>query len=248
PPGLRTRLDARLRAERAERAAHAQPVERGDHLQRVAADAAGPPPAATAAAPATTPATARARWRQRWRGAPFAAAAAVVLVAVIGGAALLGQSGSMDEVATDSAGGEAADATAAAPFAAPEAGDDAGTLEAQEDSGNAQADDRSSTTADGDGAEAVPALPRVRDDDDIAARLDDPERATDDPPGAEAALRLRYGLAPQPLCLAGVDAAAVDIVEVDGAAVLSTLERGDDGRQVALYDVGLCSRLRTFAP
>jgi len=225
PPGFRARLDARLRAERA--TPHAQAVRAGARVSSVR------------------------RERSR-RFAPLATAAALVLVAVLGGVALLNSvGGSAEESAgqvTDTAADQPATAEeplAAEPFAAPESGEQgAAGGESSGADGGAAADQDDAGTLDA----RAGTLPRVDADADIAARLRDAAQATDEPALREVDLRERSGLPPQPLCLAGSDAAAVDLVERDGSALLVALTPGGEGSRVVLFDPGDCTRLRAFAP
>lgn len=228
PPGFRERLDARLRTERA--TPHEQAARAGTRASSVR----------------------RERGR---RLAPLATAAALVLTAVLGGVTLLNSvGGSVEESAgsgdqvTDTAADRPATADeplAAEPFAAPESGQggaadgessgaDGGAAAGKDDAGTLDA--RAGT------------LPRVAVDADIAARLRDDARTTDEPALREAALRERSGLPPQPLCLAGSDAAAVDLVERDGRTLLVALTPGGEGSRVVLFDPGDCTRLRAFVP
>lgn len=220
PPGFRERLDIRLRAER-----DAQ-TDGGGH------DAAGER-------------SRRGRWFDRRRFASLAAAAALVLVAVIGGASLLRVGGSVEqsaETAADSAAEAPADAPAAEPFAAPDSG---GEAAAGGDAAGAPQQLPGETDEDGAAART---LPQVAADADIAARLRDEARSTDDPAIREADLRQRSGLRAQPLCLADVDAAAVDLVERNGRTLLTALVSDDGRRHVALFDPQNCTQLRTFVP
>ena len=225
PPGFRARLDARLRAERAT------------------------PPAQAVRAGARASSVRRERSR---RFAPLATAAALVLVAVLGGVALLNSvGGSAEESAgqvTDTAADQPATAEeplAAEPFAAPESGEQgAAGGESSGADGGAAADQDDAGTLDA----RAGTLPRVGADADIAARLRDAAQATDEPALREVDLRERSGLPPQPLCLAGSDAAAVDLVERDGSALLVALTPGGEGSRVVLFDPGDCTRLRAFAP
>lgn len=221
PPGFRERLDDRLRAERVAR------TDGGGH------DAA-------------SERSRRGRWLDRRRFAPLAAAAAFVLVAVIGGASLLSVGGSVEEsaeTAADSAAeAPAADAPAAEPFAAPDSG---GEAAAGEDAAGAQQQPPGETDEDGAVARA---LPQVTADADISSRLRDQARSTDEPAVREGNLRRRSGLRAQPLCLTDVDATAVDLVERDGRTLLAALVTDEAGRHVALFDPENCTPLRTFAP
>jgi hypothetical protein len=236
PPGFRARLDARLRAERATPHEHA--------------------------ARAGTRVSSLRRERSR-RFAPLATAAALVLAAVLGGVTLLNSiGGSIEESAesadqvTDTAADQPAardEPLAAEPFAAPESGEQ-GTA-GGESSGADGADESSGAGgagADRDDAGTLDAragtLPQVAVDADIAARLRDDAHTTDEPALREADLRARAGLPPQPLCLAGSDAAAVDLVERDGRVLLVALAPGGEGSRVVLFDPGDCTRLRAFVP
>lgn len=219
PPGFRERLDIRLRAERAAQ------TDGGGH-------AAGER-------------NRRVRSSDRRRFASFAAAAVLVLVAVIGGASLLSVGGSVEqsaETAADSAAEAPADAPAAEPFAAPDSGG-----EAAGGGDAADAPQQLPGETDEEGAVAR-TLPQVAADADIAARLRDEARSTDAPAIREADLRQRSGLRAQPLCLADVDAAAVDLVERDGRTLLAALVSDDGRRHVALFDPQNCTQLRTFVP
>jgi hypothetical protein len=235
PPGFRARLDARLRAERA--TPHEHTARAGTRVSSVR------------------------RERSR-RFAPLATAAALVLAAVLGGVTLLNSIGSVEESAesadqvTDTAADQPAaqdEPLAAEPFAAPESGEQGAA--GGESSGADGADE--SSGADGAGADRDDAgtldaragtLPQVTVDADIAARLRDDARTTDEPALREADLRERSGLPPQPLCLAGSDAAAVDLVERDGRVLLVALAPGGEGSRVVLFDPGDCTRLRAFVP
>lgn len=185
----------------------------------------------------------------RRRFASFAAAAVLVLVAVIGGASLLSVGGSVEqsaETAADSAAEAPADAPAAEPFAAPDSGGEAAGGDA---AGGDAADAPQQRPGEPDEEGAVArTLPQVAADADIAARLRDEARSTDDPAIREADLRQRSGLRAQPLCLADVDAAAVDLVERDGRTLLAALVSDDGRRHVALFDPQNCTQLRTFVP
>jgi hypothetical protein len=217
PEGYRERLDARLRAERTPGARH------GD-VRR---------------APVARQAGGRARW---WndRVAQLVAVAAVVLLAVVGGAALL----NLSQVGSGDAASGGAEIEARAPA----------------DSDSAQqygADDRGSeaaeSLAEGGGTGAIPsgaaqALPQVSTDADIAARLHRRTQSTDDPAASEAELRQRAGMPATPVCLRDIDAAAVDLVELDGQPVLTALVTHRDGARVAIFDPQACARLRTFTP
>jgi hypothetical protein len=180
----------------------------------------------------------------------FAAAAVLVLVAVIGGASLLSVGGSVEqsaETAADSAAEAPADAPAAEPFAAPDSGSEAAAGGDAAGGDAAGAPQQLPGETDEEGAVAR-TLPQVAADADIAARLRDEARSTDDPAIREADLRQRYGLRAQPLCLADVDATAVDLVERGGRTLLAALVSDDGRRHVALFDPQNCTQLRTFVP
>ena len=248
PADFRARLDARLRAERAGRTDPASgAVAASTHAGERSARTAG---------------GRRHRGRRfdtRWL-TPLATAAALVVVAVIGGTALWNMSaGTSSEESAGSAADTAAEAEGpvAEPFAAPdsggesaegggesaEGGDAAGGEAAQQ-----ELSDRADQDAGGPDAAAADALPRVTADADIAARLRDQARSTDQPAEREAELRRRSGLPPQTLCLTDSAATAVDLVERDGRAVLTALVADGSGARVVLFDPGDCARLRAFAP
>lgn len=223
PPGFRERLDIRLRAERAAQ------TDGGGH-------AAGERDR-------------RVRSFDRRRFASFAAAAVLVLVAVIGGASLLSVGGSVEqsaETAADSAAEAPADAPAAEPFAEPDSGGEAAG--GGDAAGGDAADAPQQLPGETDEGAVARTLPQVAADADIAARLRDEARSTDDPAIREADLRQRSGLRAQPLCLADIDAAAVDLVERDGRTLLAALFSDDGRRHVALFDPQNCTQLRTFVP
>jgi negative regulator of sigma E activity len=228
PEGFRERLSSRLAAERAHTAEAVQePVE-----QPQAVEQAHDLPAV--------------RRTQRWF-APLATAAALILVAVIGGATLLFQSGS-DESAESAGAPAQLQAESAAPNA-PMAGEDSGAEQAEE--GGGAFEDEAATSADGATPRATDeplraATPRVASDAGIAARLQRPAQRTDDPVARESELRARAGLAPVSPCLAGTDATAVDLVEVDGRVVVTALTGEGEAQDVVLFDAQSCERLRSF--
>lgn len=244
PPDFRARLDARLRAERAGRTDPASgAVAAGTHAGERSARTAG---------------GRRHRGRRfdtRWL-TPLATAAALVVVAVIGGTALLNLSAG---TSPEESAGSAADAEGpvAAPFAAPDSGGESieGGGESAEGGGAAggeaaqqELSDRADQDARGPEAAAADALPRVTADADITARLRDQAQSTDPPAEREAELRRRSGLPAQTLCLTDSAATAVDLVERDGRAVLTALVADGSGTRVVLFDPGDCARLRAFAP
>jgi negative regulator of sigma E activity len=225
--GFRERLDARLAAERT--------PSQVTQSQRTAAP--GDAGRVQAGARAT----------QRWF-APFAAAAALVLVAVIGGAALLGQTGSGEDSAAAPAPLQAESSGAAdAPMA--EADDGAGSGE--ERAGAPASGAQSEVPAGAEEEQAAnessaSAPPRVTSDAGIAARLRRSARITDDAAARESELRERAGLATAPVCLADTDATAVDLVELDGRPVIAALTGSGDEQDVVLFDARSCERLRRF--
>lgn len=217
PPELRQRLDARLRAERA-----------------AVDDTTGRAPSKTVHADSAD------RQRRRWF-APLAAAAALMFAAAIGGAALF------DLLPQTTSGGESAGTSpetsgdAAAPMAAPDsAREDAGAEEAEE-ADDAEELDEQTRAADG------AMIPPVTADTQIAARLRRRVPQGDDPAAQEAELRANAGLGTDQLCLTGVEADAVDLVERDGRPLLATLERREAGSQVTLFDPVTCATVRTFS-
>jgi negative regulator of sigma E activity len=225
PEGFRERLSSRLAAERAP-AAEPAPVEQ-------------PPPVGQ---PHDRPVVRRT---QRWF-APLATAAALILVAMIGGATLLFQSGSES---SDSTGAPAQLQAESSDSNAPMAGAESGAEQAEEGAGAPGGE----TTASAD--EATPratdeslraATPRVASDAGIAARLQRPAQRTDDPVARESELRARAGLDPALACLAGTDATAVDLVEVDGRVVVTALTGEGEALDVVLFDAQNCERLRSF--
>ena len=215
PAGFGERLDARLRSERAQ----GRPAT----------------PPATSMQPAKARRTSRAS-----RLMPFAVAASLLLLAVLGGAALLsvrtgggGESVSA-EFEANADGAEARDA----PMAAPE-----------EEAAGEEADGGGATTAVEQAApDSARGLPDVATDRDIVGRLQQQDQAADDPVSREAELRARAGLPASPTCLDDLDATAVDLVERDGQQVLSALITDGGGPQVVLFDPRTCERIRTFQP
>ena len=217
PEDLRERLDARLRAERTRYTEHG---------------------VARRAPAARQPASRARRWNQRL--APRAAAAGLVLLAVIGGAALL-----LPRSGSDSMGATAEEAGGAgeAPASAPRLGGEDNSTYAEGAEGTIEQD--AGQPAD---TQAALELQRVRTDADIAARLDRRAQRTQDAAARETRLRRRAGMPTAPICLSDIDATAVDLVELDGEPVLSALVPDPDGSKVALFDLQTCARLRTFTP
>jgi len=193
--------------------------------------------------------TPSARATQRWF-APFAAAAALVLVAVIGGAALLGQSGSGEDSAAAPAQLQAESSGAAnAPMAEADDGGDS----ADERAGAGAAAGTSGTPSEAAGAEQEEAneasgraLPRVAGDAKLAEHLRRLAQASEHPFDREFEQRVRAGLSTAPMCVNGVDETAADLVEFNERLVVAALIQGDDGPYVAVYDAQSCKRLRTF--
>lgn len=238
PADVRARLRGRLDAERG-----ASGGADGRHVH---------PGRATHGAedPGVTTGIRRAR---RWsvRATPvLAAAAAIVLVAVLGTAALLGQLGmggtdesAGAEVSLDAQGGaEAGEPQAAAPD------DEAADRAAGGGAGAMAAESAASESARGsDGARGdQQAAAKVDGDDDIAARA---ERLRDDPPTnlvtRERRLRERAGLPTTRLCVRELRAATVDLVDEDGRVALAVMVRGASP-QIVLLDPRTCAAVRTI--
>jgi len=181
---------------------------------------------------------------RRWsvRVAPVMAAAAIVLVAVLGAAAVVGQLGVGG--ADESAGGDAAlEADAGGQADAPQAA--APQDEAAGEGAAVEADRARSEAARGGGDRQAAA--KVDGDADIAARA---ERLRGDPPADllahERRLRDRAGLSTTRLCVRELEAATVDLVDEDGRMALAVLVRGASP-QIVLLDPRTCAAIRTIS-
>lgn len=217
PAAARAGLDARLAAERG--AASQDPVRQ--------------------ASPAR---------ERRWRNlnlAPLAAAAVLVLVAVVGVGSLFtgsvgGGAGSEESGAVTQAAGDARSEAAVAedprPAPANEAAGGAGGA------GGLETDERPA-----DRRELSAPAPRVGGDAEIRARalelLDEP---VEDLAARERRLRRAAGLPVERLCVDGLDASTVDVVDADGRVVVAVLLPGGDLMQVALLDPKSCAPIRTI--
>lgn len=240
PTGVRARLHERLEAERAAR----RGVDRGRALTDVGHD--------------DPDATTEVRRERRWpvRAAPvLAAAAAVVLVAVLGTAAVVGQLGTGGtaesagaEVSLD-AQAEGEPQAAAEPRAAAPDDEAAGAAESGAGPETADgADGESARGADSAGTRGgEQAAARVEGDADIAARA---ERLRDDPPAdlqaRERLLRERAGLPTTRLCVRELRAETVDLIDEDGRVALAIMVRGAR-RQIVLLDPRTCAAIRTIS-
>jgi negative regulator of sigma E activity len=222
PEGFRERLQARLEAERA-------------HGEQTAAD------------PESMAVRRADRGRRRWF-APLTAAAALILVAVIGTTALLNQTGAGSGADTAAAplqaeSGEAAQAPATRDEDA--AGGNAG--EAEEQAAPPGAGGAPTSTADEAPTSAASpssrAIPRISGDARLAEHLRRLAQASEDPYSREFEQRERAGLSTAPLCVSGIDETAADLVEFNERLVVAALLDGD----VVLYDAQSCDRVRTFA-
>jgi negative regulator of sigma E activity len=188
-------------------------------------------------AEARHPHVAREPRRSANRLAPLAAVAALVLVAVLGVGALLGQTASSQDEAAGGAAEMQADAPAATSGNAPLAGADGEN--AERDSGEEALEGDARTSAEA-------ALPQGGGDAEITRRLE--AQDTGDPSTREAELRASAGLPAEPVCVDAVDAEAVDLVERNGEVVLVALIPGRSEPRVVVFDPADCARVRTFAP
>jgi hypothetical protein len=186
-----------------------------------------------------TQAPRRSRAERHWFR-PLVAVAAVLLVALIGGSALLNTVQESTGSALDTAAAPAEDGAALSDERDDAEQEAAGGGEAAESGAAAEAE-RAPVTSDA-------GAPHVDSDADIALRLQAEARSGQDAAAREAGLRAAAGLPTEPACLDGGDAAAVDLVERDGELLLVALVDGDDGRRVVVFDPDACTRLRTFAP
>jgi len=221
PADVRARLHRRLDAERVDRA-----VDR--------------PGGRTGRTAASDPADVNRARPWSVRAAPAMAAAAIVLVAVLGAAAVVGQLGRGG--AEESAGLDAAlEADAGAQAEAPQ--DDAAATAGE---GAAVEPDRARSEAARDGGDRQAAA-QVDGDADIAARA---ERLRSDPPAdllaSERRLRDRAGLSTTRLCVRELEAATVDLVDEDGRMALAVLVRGASP-QIVLLDPRTCAAIRTIS-
>lgn len=196
--------------------------------------------------------TTEVRRPRRWsvRAMPvLATAAAIVLVTVLGTAAVLGQLGSGGT--EESAGGEVsledqAGAGAEEPQAA--APDEAAGRAAGGGAGAMTAESAASEPVRGDDTRTdEQAVARVEGDAEIAARA---ERLRADPPGnlraRERLLRDQAGLPTARLCVGELRAATVDLVDEDGRVALAVMVRGASP-QIVLLDPRTCAAIRTIA-
>lgn len=229
PTGVRARLHERLEAERAAR----RGVDRGRALTDVGHD--------------DPDATTEVRRERRWpvRAAPvLAAAAAVVLVAVLGTAAVVGQLGTGGTA--ESAGAEVSlDAQAEGE---PQAAAEPRAAAPDDEAAGAAESGAGPETADGAGTRGgEQAAARVEGDADIAARA---ERLRDDPPAdlqaRERLLRERAGLPTTRLCVRELRAETVDLIDEDGRVALAIMVRGAR-RQIVLLDPRTCAAIRTIS-
>jgi negative regulator of sigma E activity len=193
------------------------------------------------ARPATPPMSSHTGSRPG-RLAPFAAAAGLLLVAVVGGVALLNIRGGGDDESVGAAAEIHADAEE------PEAAD--APMLASPDDGADAAEERAARDADIEqqAETSGAALPNVATDSDITARLQQTDQEVDDPVAREAQLRARAGLPAAPICLDDFDAVAVDLVERAGQPLLAALITERGGPRVVLFDPRACARIRTFEP
>lgn len=200
--------------------------------------------------------TTEVRRGRRWsvRATPvLATAAALVLIAVLGTAAVLGQLGLGGSEEWGGAG-VSLDAQAEPEGDAPEAaapGDDAADPAAGGDAGAITAERAASEPARGGDSDGTrreqQAAAEVDGDADIAARA---ERLRDDPPadlGArERRLRERAGLPTSRLCVRELRATTVDLVDEDGRVSLAVMVRGASP-QIVLLDPRTCAAIRTIS-
>lgn len=232
PADVRARLRVRLGAERA---AHGDAEVRNVSAAQARHDA--PDPTGATNVPRT----------RRWSlpAIPvMAAAAALVLVAVLGAAAVLGQLGVGGTA--ESGGAEVSlDAQAEAEADAPQAAvpqDDAADGAVGGGDGGAAAD-----TARGGDTRGDQQAAKVDGDADIAARA---QRLRDDPPASlrarEHRLRERAGLPTARLCVRELEAATVDLVDEDGRVALAVMVRGANP-QIVLLDPRTCAAIRTIS-
>lgn len=233
------RLDAvaatRARLQRLDQVA-APAAARAGLDARLAAERAGGPAPTREASPAR---------ERRWRTinlAPLAAAAVLVVVAVIGVGSLV--TGGDDE------GAGAAESSAVTQAAGdvrsePAVAGDSGPAAANEAAGAAGGAGGMETGEPADRRDLSAPAPRADDDAEIRARalelLDEP---VEDLAARERRLRRAAGLPVDRLCVDGLDASTVDVVDADGRVVVAVLLPGGELMQVTLLDPKSCVPIR----
>lgn len=238
PPELRDRVAARLRAERdAPAATSPHTAARSARTSRGAARHHRPGP------------TQRGR-----RLSALSVAAGLLLLAVVAGGVVVGtllpRSGS-DEAAQVTSAAEADGGQIGEPgerLEAPEqAPGAAGGADTRDDSAGQGAERSGGSEASAAGTATTADLPETTSDADIAARLRD-ATASGDAVRREAQLRRDAELPRRPVCTAGLDTTAVDLVMRDGQTLLTALVTEDDRPTIVLFDPNDCARVRTFTP
>lgn len=177
----------------------------------------------------------------RRRLAPLVAAAAIVLVAVLGATGVLRFLGAAGSAA--SGGGESADIPAAAPEAANR--DDSAAAAAGDQTGQ----DSAGGTGEGSAAEgealAAAPVPNVTNDADISSRIRDVLREPRvDPAQRERELREAAGLSTDTSCAAEVQASAVDLVRQNGDLLITALAADRQPPQIVVLDARNCTQIR----
>lgn len=235
------RLDAvaatRARLQRLDQVA-APAAARAGLDARLAAERAGEPAPTREASPAR---------ERRWRTinlAPLAAAAVLVVVAVIGvGSLVTGGGGEGAGAAESSAVTQAAGNARSEPAVA----GDSGPAAANEEAGAAGGAGGMETGEPANRRDLSAPAPRAGDDAEIRARalelLDEP---VEDLAARERRLRRAAGLPVDRLCVDGLDASTVDVVDADGRVVVAVLLPGGELMQVVLLDPKSCVPIRTI--
>ena len=177
----------------------------------------------------------------RRRLAPLVAAAAIVLVAVLGATGVLRFLGAAGSAA--SGGGESADIPAAAPEAANR--DDSAAAAAGDQTGQDSAGGTGGgSAAEGEALAAAP-VPKVTNDADISSRIRDVLREPSvDPAQRERELREAAGLSTDTSCAAEVQASAVDLVRQNGDLLITALATDRQPPQIVVLDARNCTQIR----